>query len=205
MGNFWCIVHQNINVDCIVHQIYRSCIQIYRSGYRCRYMYLAPVQVLVSSNPHILRFMCTCLYPRILTSSYFQVHVLQVLVGILASSHPHILRFMYSGFWQVSSHPHILISLGSCTLGACWYSFILTSSYPYVHVLPVLVDFLASSHPHILTFMYSGYFLVSSHPHILRFQSSYLFRKLESDKTMVLRKKRVFMKTNNGSNKCLTK
>ena len=76
---------------------------------------------------------------------------------------------MYSGCLLVSSHPHILISLGSSTLSACWYSCILTSSYPYVHVLWVFVNILASSHPHILRFMYFGYLLVSSHSHTLRF------------------------------------
>ena len=76
---------------------------------------------------------------------------------------------MYSGCLLVSSHPHILISLRSCILGACWYLRILTSSYPYVHVLWVLASILASSHPQVPV--------------------SYLFRKLESDKIMVLTKK----------------
>ena len=125
-------------------------------------------------------FVCTCLYPRILTFSYSQVHVPSLkslhphirrfacaYACYLVSSHPLILRLMYFVCLLVSSHPHILISLGSCTLGACWYSRILTSSCPYVHVLRVLVGILAFSHPHILRLMYSGCLLLSSHPHIL--------------------------------------
>ena len=55
--------------------------------------------------PHILLplglcALCACWYPRILTSSYLQVHVIQVLVGILASSHPHILRFQGSHLFR---------------------------------------------------------------------------------------------------------
>ena len=150
------------------------------------------------SYPHILRFLCNCLYPCILASLYPYVRVY-----LLVFSHPYILissgsstltRILASSYPQVcvclfeTSYPRILLSLGSCTLCACWYPCILTSSYPYVHVLLVLSGILASSHPYILTFMYSGCLLVSSHPHILRFQCSNLFRKLKSDK-------------NNGSNK----
>ena len=109
----------------------------------------------ISSHPHILRFLCTCLYPCILASLYPYVrvyllvsshpHILRfmclhlhpcilissglcVLACILVSSYPLILRLMYCGYVLVSSHPHILI--GSCTPGACWYPRILTSSYP---------------------------------------------------------------------------
>ena len=125
--------------------------------------------ILASLHPYILMFVCTCLYPRILTPSYSQVHVpspkslhpriLRFVCAYacnLVSSHPLILRLMYSMCLLVSSHFHVLISLGSCTLGACWYPRILTSSYPYVYVLRVLVGILASSHPYILTFIYSG-------------------------------------------------
>ena len=202
----------------------------------------------MSSHPHILRFLCTCLYHCILVSLYPYVRVYLLVssypyirttsgsyaftctpassyppigVCLLVTSHLHTLRFMYSGCLQSSQphivislgsctpiacwYPHILISLGPCTPGACgypsilislgsctpdtrWFSRILTSSYPYVHVLWVLVGILASTHPHML-----------------RFQCLYLFRKLESDKSMVLTKKPAFMETSIGSNKFLTK
>ena len=122
-------------------------------------MYLAPAQLFVSSHPFILRFMCTCLYPRIPTSSsYHKVYVtlfaslilislgLFVLACNLVSSHPHILRFMYSSYLLACSHPHILISLGLCVL---------------------TLNLVLSSHPLILRFMYSVCFLLSSHTHIL--------------------------------------
>ena len=111
-----------------------------------------------------------------------------MLVGILSSSHPHILRLMSSRCLLVSSHPHFLISLRLCTPGACWYSCTLTS---LGSCTPSACKFPCTSHPHSLTFMYCGCLLVSSHPHILRFQCLYLFRKLESDKTMVLTKKKL--------------
>ena len=60
-----------------------------------------------SSHPHILMFVCTWLYLRILKSSYLQVRM-----PLLTSPHPHIHRFV-------------------C---ACLYSCILTSLYPHVHV-----------------------------------------------------------------------
>ena len=140
--------------------------------------------ILASSHPYILMFVCTCLYPRILTSSGSST-----LTRILASSYPQVCVCLFE-----TSYPRILLSLGSCTLCACWYPCILTSSYPYVHVLRVLGGILASSHPYIFTFMYSGCLLVSSHPHILRFQCSNLFRKLKSDKKMVLTRKQPLWK-----------
>ena len=96
----------------------------------------------ISSHPHILMFVCTCLYPRILTSSYLQIHM-----PLLTSLQPHILRFVYAFLYPsiltsscphtqvymcqlVSSHPCILISSGSCVLAL--YSCILTASYPHV-------------------------------------------------------------------------
>ena len=209
--------------------------------------------ILASSHPYIHMFVCTCLYPRIFTSSYPQIHV-----PSLASLHPHIsdsrvfacnllssysliLRIMYSVRFLVSSHPHVLISLCSCTPGAFWYPCILTFSYPqvrvclhvtlYPHILlslgsctlcacwysHILISLCSCTpgagwyprilislglctpsacwYPRILTssyilrFMHSGCLLVSSHPHILRFLCSYLCRKLESDKAMLLTKK----------------
>ena len=74
---------------------------------------------------------------------------------------------MYPWCLLVSSHPHLIISLCSCTPGACWYPCILISSYPLVHILWVLLNILVSSHPHILKFMYSECLLVSSHRYIL--------------------------------------
>ena len=62
------------------------------------------------------RVLCAYWYPCIFTSSYPLVHILWVLVN---TSHPYILSFMYSGFLLVFLHTHILMSLGSCTLGAC--------------------------------------------------------------------------------------
>ena len=64
--------------------------------------------ILASLHPHILRFMCTWLYPFILTFHilsnvcllvYLRPHILipsgsYALVGIIASSHPRIIRFM---------------------------------------------------------------------------------------------------------------
>ena len=145
-----------------------------------------PTCILASLHPHVLWFMCPHLHPCIIISSglcmltcnLVSSHSLilsfmySVLVGILALSHPHILRFMYSGCLLVSSHYHILISLGSCTLGACWYPRILTSSYSQVHCLRVLVGIPGSLHSHILKFMHSGCLLVSRHLHILRFMYS---------------------------------
>ena len=96
--------------------------------------------ILASLHPYILMFVCTCLYPHILTSSYPQVHV-----PSLTTLHPHILRF----------------------LCACFYPRILASSYPQVDVLWVLVGIPASSQPDIFTFVCSGCLLVSSHTHIL--------------------------------------
>ena len=100
--------------------------------------------ILASLHPHILRFICSFLHPCILISLGLCVlacnlvsshHLILrftycVLLGIFISLYPHILRFMYSRSLLVSSHSHILISLGSCTLGGCWYPRILKCSYP---------------------------------------------------------------------------
>ena len=87
---------------------------------------------LALSHSHILIFMCTSLYPRILTSSYPQVHV-----PLLASLHPHILRFVCACLYHwiltfsypqfhvcllVSLHPHILGSLGLYVLASMFTS-----------------------------------------------------------------------------------
>ena len=175
------------SVLCYAHLYWYPDILI--SSYPQVHLLRVVVGILTSSQPHSL-VSCTpdaCQYPCILTSSYPQFHVLRVLVGILASSHSHIFRFMYYGCLLVSSHPHILMSLVSCTPGACWYPRIFTSSYPQVHVLHVLVDNLASSHPHIAN--------VSS-----------CLENWNQIKTMVLTKKiPAFIEANNGSNKFLTK
>ena len=129
-----------------------------RSNLHVWYIWL--VYILASSHPHIFRFLCTCLYPRILISLCSCV-----LACILASLHPHIFRFICPCL-----HPWILISSGSCVLAcilafshtyipkficvslyphifmcACLYPCIRTSSCPQVHV-----RLLVSSHPHIL-------------------------------------------------------
>ena len=95
------------------------------------------VYILASSHPHILRFLCTCLYLHILTSFYSQTYVLS-----LASLHPHIFTLV-------------------C---ACLQRRIIKSPYPQVHLLCVPVSILATSHPHILRGMYCRCLLVS---HIL--------------------------------------
>ena len=64
-------------------------------------------ELFISSHPDILMFVYTCLYPRILTSLYLQVHT-----PLLPYLHPHMLRFMCD----------------------CLYPCILTCSYPQVHV-----------------------------------------------------------------------
>ena len=101
--------------------------------------------ILASLHPHILRFICSFSHPCILISLG-----LCVLACNLVSLHHLILRFTYSVCLLVSSYPYTLISLGSCILGACWYPRILTSSYPQVHVLWVVVGILASSNAHTL-------------------------------------------------------
>ena len=126
-----------------------------------------PTCILTSLHPHILWFMCSHLHPCIIISSGSCM-----LTCNLVSSHSLILSFMYSVYLLVSSHYHILISLGSCTLGACWYPRILTSSYSQVHCLRVLLGIPGSLYSHILNFMHSGCLLVSRHLYILRFMNS---------------------------------
>ena len=139
--------------------------------------------ILSSSHPHNLIFACTFLCPRILTSWYCQVHV-----PLLGSLPPHILRLL------VTLYPHMLLSLGSCTLCACWYPRILTSSYPYI--CSCILDvcwyprILTSSYPCVHVVWALANILTSSHFHILRLQCLYLFGELESDKTTVLTKRK---------------
>ena len=85
-------------------------------------------------NPHILRCMRPHLYPCILISSGSCV-----VASNLLSLHSLILRLVCSVCLLVSSDPHILVSLDWCTLSGCWHSPILTSSFPYVNILQVLV------------------------------------------------------------------
>ena len=129
--------------------------------------------------PNILMFVCTCLYPRILTSSYLQAHIpcfypcilissgWAVLACILASSHPHILRVIIVSLYTrilacsysqiqvcflVSLHRHILIVPGSCVLVG-----ILASSHPRTSGLCVLASIprlmCACSHRHVNMFL----------------------------------------------------
>ena len=97
--------------------------------------------ILQSSRPHTLLFVCTCLYPRILTSSYLQVHM-----PLLESLHLHILRFISVSLYTrilLSSYPQIHVCL-------------LVSLHPHIFIsssLCVLVGILTSSHPSILRFM----------------------------------------------------
>ena len=97
--------------------------------------------ILAYLHPHILRFMCPHLHSCILISSGSCV-----LACNLVSSHVFLFRLIYSVCLMLSLHTHILLSLGSCTPGACWYPCILKSSYPYIHVLWVLVGIFAPSH-----------------------------------------------------------
>ena len=71
--------------------------------------YIWFVYILAYPHAHILRFLCTCLYPRIIISSCSCV-----LACILASSHPHIPRFMCACWY-----PHILGSSDLCVLLVC--------------------------------------------------------------------------------------
>ena len=147
------------------------------------------VYLLVSSHRSTLISSDLCAVICILASSYSScVFGSCIFACNLMSSHRLILSLKYFVCLLVSSYPHILIFLRSCTLVDSWYPRILTSSYPYLHLLQVILGI-----------------LIFSHLHILRFQCSYLFRKLESDETMVLTKKTAFMETKNGSNKFLTK
>ena len=137
-------------------------------------------------------FVCTCLYPPILASSYPYVCVYLLVSShprififlcicvhacIFASLHPHILRFM-----RPCLHHWILISLGSC----------------------VLASNLVSSHSLILRLMYSVCLLISSHPHILKSWGSSVCTCL-GNWNQIKTKKMASMETNNGSNKFLTK
>ena len=90
-----------------------------------------------SSHSHILMLVYTCLYPRILTSSYLQVNM-----PLVASLHPHILRFMCACLYTC-----ILTSLYPQFICAFWFSHILTSSY-----LQVYVCLLVCSHPQVNLF-----------------------------------------------------
>ena len=95
--------------------------------------------ILVSSYSYILTFMCTCLNPRILSSSIFRFTCTHLCPRILISSSSCVLA--------CNLYPHILSSLG-----LCWY---------------MLVGILGSSHPHIYALMYFECLLVSLYPHIL--------------------------------------
>ena len=135
-----------------------------RSNLHVWYIWFA--YILASLHSHILRFLCTCLYPCILAYSYPYVRVY-----LLVSSHPYIL--ISSDSYALAC---ILISSGSCALAcilesshnhilsnviltsshrhtlrfmcACWYYGILTSSYPQVYVC-----LLVCLHPHVIVFL----------------------------------------------------
>ena len=119
--------------------------------------------ILTSSHPYVIfPGLCVfCLYPRILTSSYPQVHTCllvplhlciltssyaQIHVYLVVSSRPHILMSytQVCVYLLVSSHPYILIT--SCSYVVVG---ILASSYPQIYVC-----FLLSLHPLILIFLY---------------------------------------------------
>ena len=97
-----------------------------------------------SSHSHILMLVYTCLYPRILTSSYLQVNM-----PLVASLHPHILRFKCACLYTC-----ILTSLYPQFICASWFSNILIS--------PVHMRFLVFSHSHIL--VSSGLCVLASMP-----------------------------------------
>ena len=79
--------------------------------------------LVISSHPHIPRYLYTCLYPCIVTSLHLCVRV----------------------YLLVSLHPCILISLGSCVLASN-----LVLSHPLILGLVYFVCLLVSSHPHVL-------------------------------------------------------
>ena len=111
----------------------------------------------LSSQPHILRLLCPCLYLRILASPYPYVRVC-----LLVSLHPDILISSDSYVLApilTSLHPHILRFM--C---ACLYPCMFTSSYLQVHVC--LFVYL---HDDILISSVHMRLLVSSHPRIHRF------------------------------------
>ena len=158
-GNVWCIMHQNM-IRYIPLDIPYTHVDIQtlplgiqtdvksRSNLHVCYIWL--LYILESSHPHVLRFLCTCLYPRILISSCSCV-----LACILASLHPHVFRFIC-----LCLHPCILLSSGSCVL-VC----ILASSHPHILrfiCVSLYPRILASSYPQVYARL-----LVSSHPHIL--------------------------------------
>ena len=96
--------------------------------------YLYP-RILISSFPHILRFLCSCLYSCILISLCSCVLAYILAFSILISSASRALTFIPASSYAqvrvcllVTSYPHILLSLRWCTLGACWYPHILISS-----------------------------------------------------------------------------
>ena len=136
---------------------------------------LCPCLYLRFLASHILMFVCTCLYPLILTSSYLQLHML-----LLASLHPHILKFVCACLYPcilpslypqvcacllVSLHPDILISSDSYLLAS-----ILASSYPQVHVC-----LLVPLHAHILVSTGSCVcLLVPLHAHIVVSSGSFV-------------------------------
>ena len=106
------------------------------------YVLILHTSILASSHPHILIFVCTCLYPHILTSSYSQVNL-----PFLTSRHPDILRFLC-----VSLQPCILTLPYPMAYVLRVLVCVLTFAYPKAHVLWVLVGILASSHPHTIRF-----------------------------------------------------
>ena len=95
------------------------------------------IDLFVTLHPHILRALCTCLYPDILITSWSCA-----LSCILESWHPHSISFMCPCL-----HPWLLTSSASCVL-VCN----LASSLPLILRLMYSVCLLVSSHPHILIF-----------------------------------------------------
>ena len=127
-----------------------------RSNQHVWYIWL--VYILASSHIHIFRFLCICLYLRILTSSNLQVHMsllaslrphihrFCVLACIFASSHPHILRFI-----SVSLYPRILAFSCPQAYECLLLSLHFTSSYHQVHV-----SLLVSSQAFVLDFYHTS-------------------------------------------------
>ena len=149
------------------------------------------VCLLVTAYPHIIypQAHLFCVHVGTLVSHILisLCHVLRVRVDIPASSHLHILRFMYSSCLFLSLHPLILISLGSCAPGTCWYPRIFISSCPQVHVLWVLVDILACSYSQVYVLQVLVDILAPSHPHTSSINSC--LETWNQIKTMVLMKK----------------
>ena len=109
-------------------------------------------------HPHILMFVCTCLHPYNLTSSYLQVHMCELLSShlcILISSALRVLACILASW-----HPHILRFMCACLCPG-----IFGSSYPQVYVCLLVSlhpDNLISSGSYVLASLLASLHLIST-------------------------------------------